>query len=375
MKSVQSTIIIIVSLFLLASCAAPIAQFQYPTQKRQAPAKVAFENQSKKAETYEWDFGDGNTSTETAPSHEYKKSGTYTITLKAKKGDKENVTTQTILIEQKPLTIGFKAQMDDKENPTEVSFNNTSTGGGTYHWDFGDNTTSKEKSPIHKYRFSGDYTVKLTVKRGAEQKEMTKKVVIDAPNVECVVELETNYGAMTIKLYNETPKHRDNFIKLVEAGFYNGLLFHRVINQFMIQGGDPNSKNAKKNTFLGSGGPGYLVDAEFHPDLIHIKGALAAARTNNPAKRSSGSQFYIVQGRPVTGIELNRIERRKGIKYTKEQRELYQKVGGTPHLDQEYTVFGQVVKGFEVIDKIARLKGNAQNRPMQDVTMKIRFIE
>jgi peptidyl-prolyl cis-trans isomerase B (cyclophilin B) len=186
--------------------------------------------------------------------------------------------------------------------------------------------------------------------------------------------VETNYGSFEIKLYNETPKHRDNFLKLVEEGFYNELLFHRVINDFMVQGGDPDSKDAKKGEQLGMGGPGYMVDAEFNEKYIHKKGALAAARNNNPEKKSSGSQFYIVTGKKITSEQLDMMAARNGYKYTQDQRDAYVNEGGTPHLDGGYTVFGEVTKGMEVIEKIQKAKTDRANRPTEDIwmTMKVK---
>ena len=177
-------------------------------------------------------------------------------------------------------------------------------------------------------------------------------------------------------LYNETPQHRDNFVKLVKEKFYNGTLFHRVISNFMIQGGDPESKNAKPGQMLGNGGPGYTVPAEFNTSLIHKKGALAAARQGdgvNPKKESSGSQFYIVQGKKTTRPELESIGKRNGITYTEEQIKTYETVGGTAFLDMNYTVFGEVIEGLDVIDKIAAVKKARGDRPVEDVkiTMKI----
>ncbi len=184
-------------------------------------------------------------------------------------------------------------------------------------------------------------------------------------------EIETDFGTMKVKLYNSTPKHRDNFIKLANEGFYDDLLFHRVIKGFMIQGGDPNSRDAASDAQLGGGGPGYLTDAEI--GALHIKGALAAARTTNPEKRSSGSQFYIVQGTQQTEAALNALETRKKIKYSAEQRELYKTLGGSPTLDNEYTVFGEVVEGIEVIDEIAEVKTTGV-RPIEDVKMKVKIL-
>ena len=187
--------------------------------------------------------------------------------------------------------------------------------------------------------------------------------------------IETEMGDMKVMLYNSTPKHRDNIIKLVKEGFYNDLLFHRVMKDFMIQGGDPDSKNANPQQMLGQGGPGYQIDAEI--GALHFKGALSAARMAdqvNPEKKSSGSQFFIVQGYKVQDQELDRWESEKGIKYTPEQRKLYREVGGYPFLDNDYTVFGEVVEGLEVIDKIAAVQVGQANRPVKDLRMKISLL-
>jgi len=198
-------------------------------------------------------------------------------------------------------------------------------------------------------------------------------------NNETLVLISTDYGDIKIRLYEQTPGHRDNFLKLVTAGFFDGLLFHRVIKNFMIQSGDPDSKDAKPGKKLGNGGPGYTVPAEFHQDLFHKKGALAAARQSdnvNPKKESSGSQFYIVQGKKYTDEELDKLEAQMGRKIPVEQREIYKTIGGTPFLDQNYTVFGEVVEGLEVIDKIAAVAVNASlgNRPVKDVKMTMKII-
>ncbi len=190
-------------------------------------------------------------------------------------------------------------------------------------------------------------------------------------------EIETEFGTMKVKLYNSTPKHRDNFIKLANEGFYDDLLFHRVMSGFMIQGGDPDSKDAAPDARLGGGGPGYQIDAEI--GALHVKGALAAARTQNPEKKSSGSQYYIVQGKPQSDGALDAIEAQKGVKYSPEQRELYKTLGGTPQLDNEYTVYGEVVEGLEVVDKIAAVATNGNppqgtSRPLEDVKMKVRIL-
>lgn len=191
---------------------------------------------------------------------------------------------------------------------------------------------------------------------------------------ERIVEVTTSFGKMKIKLYNETPQHRDNFIKLASEGFYNDLLFHRVIKDFMIQGGDPQSKDAPADKMLGSGDVGYKIPAEFNPALYHKKGALAAARDNNPEKASSGCQFYIVHGRKFADEDLNSFESRMGFKYTEQQRNDYKTIGGTPHLDRNYTVFGEVIEGLDVIDKIAAVQTKPGDRPVQDVKMTVKVI-
>ena len=176
-------------------------------------------------------------------------------------------------------------------------------------------------------------------------------------------------GTMIIRLYNETPLHRDNFLAKTKAHFFDSLLFHRVIKSFMIQGGDPESKHAKSGQMLGNGeAPGGRITAEFKTDLyIHKKGALAAARDGNPEKASSNCQFYIVHGKTFTDDELNKMGQRSGVKYTQQQKDLYKTIGGTPHLDNNYTVFGEVEQGMDVLDKIAAVQTAPGDRPLQDV--------
>lgn len=189
--------------------------------------------------------------------------------------------------------------------------------------------------------------------------------------------ISTNYGDMKAVLYNETPQHRDNFIKLIKESYFDGTLFHRIIDGFMIQGGDPDSKTAKPGQQLGQGGPGYTVPAEFNQGLIHKKGALAAARMGdqmNPQKASSGSQFYIAQGKVYSQEELSNFEMRMGKSFNEIQKKTYTTVGGVPFLDYEYTVFGEVVEGLDVIDKIAKAAKDRSDRPTQDIKMKITII-
>jgi cyclophilin family peptidyl-prolyl cis-trans isomerase len=187
-----------------------------------------------------------------------------------------------------------------------------------------------------------------------------------------LVTIGTPWGEMHAVLFDKTPKHKANFLKLVDDKFYDGLLFHRIINGFMIQGGDPNSRKAKPKEMLGNGDVGYKVDAEILPDLFHKKGVLAAARDNNPAKASSGCQYYIVQGKVWNDSTLQQqIARSPKRFFTDEQKQVYKTIGGTPHLDGNYTVFGQVIDNLWVIDSVATQKRDAQNRPLIDLPMTI----
>ncbi|HKI89087.1 MAG TPA: peptidylprolyl isomerase [Draconibacterium sp.] len=244
-----------------------------------------------------------------------------------------------------------------------------------------------------------------------------------------LVTIQTKFGDIKVKLYDETPEHKNNFIKLVNEGFYNGLLFHRVIKNFMIQGGDPSSKGAEPGKRLGSGSMGYTIKAEFMPKkYFHKRGALAAARNGgpgNPEKRSSGSQFYIIQGHTFTNGQLDTLEMAKNAQlknhllkeyldkskdkltkfrqnndqadfniyvaelrakvdsvfnasdekfvYTPEQRKVYTTIGGYPSLDGEYTVFGEVVDGMDVVDKIAEAETDQYNRPLENIIMQMKL--
>ncbi|MFZ4635112.1 MAG: peptidylprolyl isomerase, partial [Saprospiraceae bacterium] len=243
-----------------------------------------------------------------------------------------------------------------------------------FYWDFGDGASSTEANPTHTYKDSGNYTVILTATKGNKKVVSKQMIQVTAPE-RCLVSIETEYGTMIAELYSSTPKHRDNFVKLADEHYFDDLLFHRVIRGFMIQGGDPNSRNAAPNQALGMGGPSYQIPAEFVDSLVHVKGAIAAARTNNPKKESSGSQFYIVQGSPVNENSLRQMELMKNFQYSPEQRELYIKMGGTPQLDRDYTVFGQIIEGLDIIDKIAAVETGSADRPKKDVKMKIRVIK
>ena len=270
----------------------------------------------------------------------------------------------------------FSMSAEHAEAPATITFTNQSENADSYLWDFGDGMQSMETNAEHTYPVSGQYVVSLTAKKANKSDKMSKPISVDPPQT-CRIEISTEFGVMVAELYDATPKHRDNFIKLAEEGFYNDLLFHRVIDGFMIQGGDPVSKGAVAGVPLGSGGPGYQVPAEFVDSLVHIRGAIAAARTGdgvNPERKSSGSQFYIVDGNPVEDGMLNNIESRKGFKYSPEQRQAYKMHGGTPQLDRDYTVFGRIVSGFEVLDAIAKAPKDPRDRPLKDIKMTVKVI-
>lgn len=187
--------------------------------------------------------------------------------------------------------------------------------------------------------------------------------------------METDSGRIVLMLYDGTPKHRDNMIKLVKEHFYDSLLFHRVIPEFMVQGGDPGSKHAAPGAPLGDGDVGYRIPAEIQDQYFHKRGALGAARDQNPKKESSGCQFYIVVGKKYTDPELDNLEKRNGRKYTAAQREVYKTQGGTPFLDGNYTVYGEVLQGIEVADKISKVKRNAADRPDGDIHIRKAYIQ
>lgn len=197
---------------------------------------------------------------------------------------------------------------------------------------------------------------------------------LQAQEVETLVLINTDLGKIKVKLFNDTPKHRDNFIKNVKEHRYDGLLFHRVIKQFMIQAGDINSKDAPLDKHLGDGDLDYTVPAEIvYPKYFHKKGMLCSARTpdeENPEKASSATQFYIVTGKFFTEMELDKMEKAEGITFTPEQREAYMLEGGTPHLDNKYTIFGEVVSGLKVVDKIQFTETNEDERPVKNIKIK-----
>jgi cyclophilin family peptidyl-prolyl cis-trans isomerase len=191
--------------------------------------------------------------------------------------------------------------------------------------------------------------------------------------------IQTDSGNIKLVLYDETKLHKENFIKLAKAGYFDDQLFHRLIKDFMIQGGDPNSKNAVKGELLGQGGPGYTIPAEINPKYFHKKGALAAARKGddlNPAKESSGSQFYIITGSVFTKDQLDlMVSRNMHSRFSEKETEAYTTIGGSPHLDGGYTVFGEVIEGFDVLEKLMKIPVDAYDRPLTDIKFRIKILE
>ena len=190
---------------------------------------------------------------------------------------------------------------------------------------------------------------------------------INAQNTKVVI--ETDSGKIVMALYDNTPLHRDNMIKLVKEKFFDSTLFHRCIPNFVIQGGDPDSKHAQAGALLGNGELPYKIDAEINDSNCHQRGALGMARDNNPEKASSACQFYIVTGRKFTDQELDRYSQRSGRNFTPQQREIYKTIGGTANLDGNYTVFGMVLEGMDVVEKISMMPRDQADRPNTDVRM------
>jgi cyclophilin family peptidyl-prolyl cis-trans isomerase len=203
-----------------------------------------------------------------------------------------------------------------------------------------------------------------------------KKIVPAKMRVSGVrIKITTDSGVIIVRLSDSTPLHRDNFVQLVKQGFYDSLMFHRVIREFMIQGGDPLSKNATAGAMLGNGGDNMpRIPAEIKNSLYHKRGVLAAARDGNPEKASSACQFYIVQGKKFTDQELDMAETRIGRKYSITERMVYKNIGGTPWLDGNYTVFGEVESGIEIVDRIANVPQDGNNRPLGDIRMKMEIL-
>ena len=194
-------------------------------------------------------------------------------------------------------------------------------------------------------------------------------IVISTSAQKNKVKIETDHGTIVVMLYDNTPKNTENMVKLVKEHYYDSTLFHRCIPEFVIQGGDPKSKHAKAGETLGEGDLGYTVPAEINDEYYHKRGALGVARDNTPDKSGSACQFYVVVGKTFTDAQLDDFSKRTGRKYSPEQREVYKTQGGTPHLDGNYTVFGEVIEGMDVVDKIAAEPRDKSDRPNADVRM------
>lgn len=259
--------------------------------------------------------------------------------------------------------------------PVRINFDNKSQKSDSFEWKINDEIISNQRSIDYFFKQSGRHIVTLTALKGKKKTTVSKEIITKAPE-DCLLLLTTTEGDMIIKLYNNTLIHQDNLVKLSEDNFYTGILFHRVIDGFMIQAGDPQSKNATSGQRLGGGDLPYTLPKEINKENFHFKGALAAARMGdqaNPDRRSSASQFYIVHGEPVTESQLNQIELKFGFKYPEAARKKYLEFGGSPQLDMNYTVYGEVIEGLDVIDKIATTKTDNGNRPMTNVTI-LKFI-
>lgn len=262
----------------------------------------------------------------------------------------------------------FTYNLSGEVIPSSVIIDNSSTDAEEYIWSIDGIEQSKDFEPTLEFFNSGRHEIMLEAKNGKKSNSTKQEIILKAPEL-CLIKLETSQGDMIIQLFDDTPLHRDNFLKLANERFYEGTLFHRVIRGFMIQGGDPNSKDPTSSA-MGSGGPGYTIPAEFVDGLYHVKGYLAAARQGdgvNPERKSSGSQFYIVQGKDVDRGTLEMMASRSGLEYNDEVISEYEKLGGTPFLDGQYTVFGKVIKGLEVVDAIADTPTDPRDRPKEDV--------
>ncbi len=258
----------------------------------------------------------------------------------------------------------FVIKEDNFQLPAAIDFQNTSKNATTYTWWVNDEQVSSARELAHCFLESGKHQVRLDAESNGKIATRTKELVVAAPT-NCVVHLETTMGNLIMELSEETPIHLRNFTKLVEEGFYNGLIFHRVIDGFMIQGGDNKSRNSGKRLPEPP-----EIKNEISNDLIHVRGAVAAARMPddmNPKKKSSGSQFYIVEGRALDMQKLKRIREEKLFEYKDEQIEQYLEYGGTPQLDGEYTVFGRLLIGYDVMEKISSVDTDKYDKPEKDV--------
>lgn len=263
----------------------------------------------------------------------------------------------------KPLSK-FDIVADEFTAPATISFENKSSNSKEYNWNFGDGKSSKEQSPEHHFLKSGRYTISLSSKKGTNESTYQKEIIISAPST-CQVFVSTSLGNMVLELSDKTPKHRDNFLSLVESGYYNGVLFHRVIDGFIIQAGEQNPNNKRVSQTK-------TIVAEINDHMRHYAGTLSASRMPdniNPEKESSATQFYVVDKNTVSESKLESLEKKNSILYTEAQKEEYLKMGGAPQLDENYTVFGKLLSGFDTLKKISSVKTAAGDRPVDPVTI------
>lgn len=263
----------------------------------------------------------------------------------------------------KPVA-NFLISADSRKAPALINFKNSSTGADSFVWTVNDSIVSEQETVDHLFLSSGRHEISLIASKLDKSDKKMQTIFIDAPEL-CHVYMNTTAGPFIFKLSESTPTHRDNFIKLIESGYYHGLSFHRVIEGFMIQGGDDKSRKKKGNfTFQDQ------IKEEINTELLHFKGALAAARMPddvNPDKYSSGTQFYIVDGRDLSTEDIENYESNKLFSYSQENIQQYLKSGGAPQLDGEYTIFGYLISGFETLDKIAKVETGNADVPVKDI--------
>lgn len=263
----------------------------------------------------------------------------------------------------KPIS-DFKILSENQVAPTHIEFKNLSTGSENYIWKVDSEVVSDSTHLNHLFLSSGRHTIELVSSKGSKESKSHQDLFIEAPT-ECLVHILTNYGPLVVSLSDETPRHRDNFLQLVNSSFYDGIKFHRIINGFMIQAGDPKTNLASQKIKYPK-----EIEQEIDNKLLHYRGALAAARLPdniNPTKASSGTQFYIVEGQQLTAKAIEEYGYSRLEDYTEEQKLKYLEKGGAPQLDGEYTVFGQLIDGYDTLDKISNVKTDKSNKPIEPV--------
>lgn len=264
----------------------------------------------------------------------------------------------------KPIAAFVQKSDNNIVVPAKVYFENTSENVTSYSWEIDGQAYSSDKHLEHTFYDSGKHSVVLIAKEGNKEIRKESLIYVDAPSY-CTVLIKTTMGDLVVELSESTPIHLKNFSELVESGFYNGIFFHRVIDDFMVQGGGNENRNSGKRHSDPS-----TIPHEISNDLLHYKGALAAARMPddmNPEKASSGSQFYLVDGRSLDADRMEKIQAEKLFDYTDKQVGRYTEVGGAPQLDGEYTVFGYLISGFDVLDKIAKTETDKYDKPLEDI--------